>query len=186
MTIGQVYFYFCAALALFGALATVAAKSPVRAAMGLLVMVLAIAGLFLALDAQFLAAIQLAVYAGAIGVLFLFVIMLLGHAPLEGLAEGSLGARVLAGTGFGAAGLAAMIFTARTVPATGVAFPSAPAGFGSVGEIGRLMFTQTLLPFELSSALLMVAVVGAIAVSKGSRSTETKVNDAPENKGESA
>ena len=184
MTIGQVYFYLCAAMALFGALAAVAAKSPVRAAMGLLVMVLAVAGLFLSLDAQFLAAIQLVVYAGAIVVLFLFVIMLLGHAPLEGVGEGSLAARVLGATGFGALGLAAMLLSARNAAPT--SFPALPQGFGSVGEVGRLMFTQTLLPFELSSALLMVAVVGAVAVSKGNRATETKVNAAPEKTGESA
>jgi NADH-quinone oxidoreductase subunit J len=186
MTIGQVYFYFCALLALLGALAVALSKSPVRAAMGLLMMVLAIAGLFLALDAQFLAAIQLAVYAGAIGVLFLFVIMLLGQAPLEGLEEGSLGARVLAGTGFGALALAGMILTARATPAGNTAFPAVPAGFGSVGEVGRIMFTQTLLPFELSSALLMVAVVGAIAVSKGKRSSEANASAAEQKTGESA
>ena len=183
MTIGQVYFYLCAAMALFGALAAVAAKSPVRAAMGLLVMVLAVAGLFLSLDAQFLAAIQLLVYAGAIVVLFLFVIMLLGHSPLEGVGEGSLASRVLGGTAFGAMGLAALLLSGRG--ATLTSFPAVPAGFGSVGEVGRLMFTQTLLPFELSSALLMVAIVGAVAVSKGNRKTESKASSDQENAGES-
>lgn len=174
MTIAQVYFYFCASLAILGALGAAAAKSPVRAAMGLLVMVIAVAGLFLTLDAQFLAAVQLAVYAGAIGVLFLFVIMILGHAPLEGLAEGSLAARVLAGAGFAALAVVSMGLVARVTPAPTQGFPAAPAGFGSVGEVGRLMFTETLLPFELSSALLLVAVVGAIAVSKGTRASAPK------------
>ncbi len=168
MTIGQVYFYLCAAVALFGALAAVCAKSPVRAALGLLMMVLAVAGLYLSLDAQFLAAIQLIVYAGAIVVLFVFVLMLLGHTPLVGVGDGSPAARILGATGFGAVALAAMILSARNAEPTN--FPAAlPAGFGSVGEIGRLMFTQTLVPFELSSALLMVAVVGAVAVSKGEK-----------------
>src|SRR6516165_9169132 len=75
---GYVYFYGLAILALLGALGTVSAKSPIRGAMGLLLMIVSIAGLFLALHAQFLAAIQLIVYAGAIVVLFIFVIMLLG------------------------------------------------------------------------------------------------------------
>jgi NADH-quinone oxidoreductase subunit J len=112
--------------------------------------------------------------------------MLLGQAPLEGLEEGSLGARVLAGTGFGALALAGMILTARATPAGNTAFPAVPAGFGSVGEVGRIMFTQTLLPFELSSALLMVAVVGAIAVSKGNRSSEANASAAEQKTGESA
>ena len=73
-----VYFYGCAAAAVLGALGVVLAKNPIRSAMGLLLTILSVAGLFLALHAQFLAAIQLIVYAGAIVVLFLFVIMLLG------------------------------------------------------------------------------------------------------------
>src|SRR5262245_24471672 len=80
--VGKTYFFTCAALALLGALGTVTAKNPIRGAMGLLLMILAIAGLFLALHAQFIAAIQLIVYAGAIVVLFLFVIMLLGPSAM--------------------------------------------------------------------------------------------------------
>ena len=76
--IGLTYFYVCAAMALFGAIATVASKNPIRGAMGLLLLILSMAGMFLALHAQFLAVIQLIVYAGAIVILFLFVIMLLG------------------------------------------------------------------------------------------------------------
>src|SRR5580698_7041825 len=72
------YFYACAATAVLGALATVIMPNPIRGAMGLLLMILSLAGIFLAAHAQFLAAIQLIVYAGAIVVLFLFVIMLLG------------------------------------------------------------------------------------------------------------
>src|SRR5215469_18222487 len=77
-TLDLVYFYACAAAAVIGALGVVVSKNPIRGAMGLLLLILSVAGLFLALHAQFLAAIQLIVYAGAIVVLFLFVIMLLG------------------------------------------------------------------------------------------------------------
>lgn len=77
-SLATVYFYACAALALGGALAVVVSRNPIRSAMGLLLLILSVAGLFLALHAEFLAAIQLIVYAGAIVVLFLFVIMLLG------------------------------------------------------------------------------------------------------------
>ena len=74
----DVYFYVCALLAVFGALCTVIMPNPIRGAMGLLLMILSLAGVFLGAHAQFLAAVQLIVYAGAIVVLFLFVIMLLG------------------------------------------------------------------------------------------------------------
>src|SRR5580700_10585296 len=74
----NIYFHICALLALIGALTTVISPNPIRGAMGLLLMILSLAGLFLGAHAQFLAAVQLIVYAGAIVVLFLFVIMLLG------------------------------------------------------------------------------------------------------------
>src|SRR5215207_6624586 len=78
MTVGNVFFALCSIAALVGALCTVLAKNPIRGAMGLLLTIVGIAGLFLKLNAQFMAAIQLIVYAGAVVVLFVFVIMLLG------------------------------------------------------------------------------------------------------------
>ena len=81
-TLKIVYFYVCAAVALAGALCTVVAANPIRGAMGLLLTISGIAALFLSLHAEFLAAVQLIVYAGAVVVLFLFAIMLLGPAAL--------------------------------------------------------------------------------------------------------
>ncbi len=78
MTVGTFYFSVCAIVCVVGALATIIAKNPIRGAVGLLATIVGIAGLFLKLQAQFLAAIQLIVYAGAVVVLFVFVIMLLG------------------------------------------------------------------------------------------------------------
>lgn len=191
MLLGQAYFFVCAAVALAGALFTVLAKNPIRGAMGLLLMILAIAGLFLALHAQFLAAIQLIVYAGAIVVLFLFVIMLLGPSATSPSDERGRISRTVSGALFGAGGLAALWMVMSTakehplvVAAAGVAkaadpknanaaaeaaklLASTPQDFGSVDAFGRVIFTQALLPFELSSALLMVAIVGAVAVARG-------------------
>jgi NADH-quinone oxidoreductase subunit J len=169
--LGQAYFYICALIALGGALGVVLAKNPIRGAMGLLVMILAIAGLFLALHAQFLAAIQLIVYAGAIVVLFLFVIMLLGPSVVppsdnRGRIPRAIGAGI-----FGASGVAAIALLIKTAPpATANApalLPTPPSDFGGVDSFGRILFTQGILPFELSSALLMVAIVGAVAVARG-------------------
>src|SRR6187402_3448413 len=78
MTVGNVFFLVASVVALFGAFMTIASRSPIRSAVGLLITIVGIAALFLMLNAQFLAAIQLIVYAGAVVVLFVFVIMLLG------------------------------------------------------------------------------------------------------------
>jgi NADH-quinone oxidoreductase subunit J len=168
MTIGALYSYACAALALAGALSVVIAQNPIRSAMGLLLLILSVAGLFLALDAQFLAAIQLIVYAGAIVVLFLFVIMLLGPMSTAPSDRRGLVVRVFGGGLFALAGLGAL--TAVAHAAAGGArmpVPPVPASFGGIDAFGSVLFADALVPFELSSALLMVAVVGAVAVARG-------------------
>jgi NADH-quinone oxidoreductase subunit J len=164
-TVGTIYFGVCALLALAGALAVVIAKNPIRGAMGLLLLILSIAGLFLALHAQFLAAIQLIVYAGAIVVLFLFVIMLLG--PSADLPEDRRG-RVMRGFGavvFGLFMFAILPSIFHSAQMHGRAIPE--PNFGTIDAFGWSLFNDALVPFELSSALLMVAVLGAVAVARG-------------------
>jgi NADH-quinone oxidoreductase subunit J len=169
MTLGVVYFYVCAALALGGALGVIVAKNPIRGAMGLLLLILSVAGLFLALHAQFLAAIQLIVYAGAIVVLFLFVIMLLGPSASTPSDRRGLAARVLGGGLFALAGLAALWGVARVAIQSHrvMPMPTPDATFGGIDAFGSVLFSDELVPFELSSALLMVAVIGAVAVARG-------------------
>ena len=175
--LGTAFFYVCAISTLAGALATVTAKNPIRGAMGLLYMILNIAGLFLALHAQFLAAVQLIVYAGAIVVLFLFVIMLLGPSAAtpsdhRGRIPRVIGAGLFAAIGLGA--MAMLIASAPKTPAAGAALLQTPPGdYGTIDAIGRILFSQGLVPFELSSALLMVAIVGAVAVARGRHSSDT-------------
>lgn len=178
---GQAYFGLCALLAVLGALGVVVAKNPIRGAMSLLAMIVAIAGLFLALHAQFLAAIQLIVYAGAIVVLFLFVIMMLGpsvNAPSD--ARGRI-PRAIGGAVFGLSGAAAIALLAVHASKTPITLPlhNAAADFGSVDNFGKIIFTQGLVPFELSSALLMVAIVGAVAVARGKSKYDVKHTDDP-------
>jgi NADH-quinone oxidoreductase subunit J len=168
MTIGALYSYGCAALALAGALSVVVAQNPIRSAMGLLLLILSVAGLFIALDAQFLAAIQLIVYAGAIVVLFLFVIMLLGPMSTAPSDRRGLVVRVFGGGLFALAGLGAVAAVARAgAGGARMPIPAVSPTFGSIDAIGSVLFSDALVPFELSSALLMVAVVGAIAVARG-------------------
>jgi NADH-quinone oxidoreductase subunit J len=167
LLLGKAYFFCCAALAVAGAVSTVSAKNPIRGAMGLLLMILSIAGLFLALHAQFLAAVQLIVYAGAIVVLFLFVIMLLGPSASTPSDNRGRIPRTASAALFAGAGLSAMWLLVRTAPPPPKVLPPVPAGFGGVDAIGQTLFTNGILPFELSSALLMVAIIGALAVARG-------------------
>jgi len=168
MTVGNVFFVVWSVVALAGALTTIASRSPIRSAVGLLITIVGIAALFLQLDAQFLSAIQLIVYAGAVVVLFVFVIMLLG--PDAGDGEGTVARARVARYGAGAffavlAAAAAHLISRSGIQATH--FHKLPEGFGSTKALGTLLFQSDVIPFELATALLIVAVVGAIAVARG-------------------
>jgi NADH-quinone oxidoreductase subunit J len=173
--VGSIYFYACALLALAGALGVVASKNPIRGAMGLLLLILSVAGLFLALHAQFLAAIQLIVYAGAIVILFLFVIMLLGPSASTPSDRRGVAARVFGGGLFGIVGLAALWSVVSVTMAAHRAMPMPPPddSFGGIDAFGSVLFADALVPFELSSGLLMVAVLGAMAVARGRQGQKT-------------
>jgi NADH-quinone oxidoreductase subunit J len=165
MTAGSVLFAVCAALCLAGALLVVTAKNPIRSAMGLLTTIVGIAGLFLRLNAQFLAAMQILVYAGAVVILFVFVIMLLGPgagADAKPLQRPSF-SQLIAG------GLVAFL-GALAIGLIGNGdehvFATIDTAHGSVASVGGRIFKQGLVPFELATALLLVAVVGAIAVAR--------------------
>ena len=167
MTAGVVFFAIMSALAIAGAIVTVGSRSPIRSAMGLLLTIVGIAGLFLRLNAEFMAAIQLIVYAGAVVVLFVFVIMLLGP-DARAVPSGTPKARAsrivggivmaLLGVAAGGAYIAMQPRPTRLLPA--------PPEYGTVELVGREIFTRAIVPFELATALLIVAVVGAIAVAR--------------------
>jgi NADH-quinone oxidoreductase subunit J len=164
--VGNFFFAVMALVSVLGAVVTVLARSPIRSAVGLLTCIVGIAGLFLKLNAQFLSAIQLIVYAGAVVVLFVFVIMLLG--PDAGAAAGGLPktrlSRVVAGVCIVLGAAAAFGLAGRVSKPTG--FAVVGPEHGSLELVGRELFTQAIVPFELSTALLIVAAVGAIAVAR--------------------
>jgi len=168
MTVGNVFFALCSIAALVGALCTVLAKNPIRGAMGLLLTIVGIAGLFLKLNAQFLAAIQLIVYAGAVVVLFVFVIMLLGpdagHIRDTGEPKAKA-ARALAGVLMALISLVTLVLVLRSAEKP-TRFGFVGPQHGSVEAVGTQLFTKAIVPFELATALLIVAVVGAIAVAR--------------------
>jgi NADH-quinone oxidoreductase subunit J len=163
------YFYACAALAAGGAVSVVMAKNPIRSAMGLLLLILSVAGLFLQLHAEFLAAVQLIVYAGAIVVLFLFVIMLLGPSASTPDDRRGIVVRTASGGIFALGGIAVLFvaFRATAMAHHKMPMPKADLGLGGIDAFGGVLFSDAIVPFELSSALLMVAVIGAIAVARG-------------------
>lgn len=165
MTVGSVFFALCSIVSLIGAVVTIASRNPIRGAVGLLATIVGIAGLFIKLDAQFMAAIQLIVYAGAVVVLFVFVIMLLGpdaSAVPAGPAKANL-SRAIAAVFMAALAVIALVLYAQTKPELTALEPVA-AGHGSVEAVGSLLFGKGLVPFELATALLIVAAIGAIAV----------------------
>ena len=173
MTAGNVFFAVCSIAALVGAMCTVLAKNPIRGAMGLLLTIVGIAGLFLKLNAQFLAAIQLIVYAGAVVVLFVFVIMLLG--PDAGANKGDREptaklARAFSGGLMAVISIVTLVLVLRTADKP-QRFGHVSAQHGSVEAVGTQLFTKAVVPFELATALLIVAVVGAIAVARSRHQT---------------
>ena len=154
--------------ALVGGVITIAARRPLRAAVGLLINIVALAGLYLTLNAQLLAALQLLVYAGAIVVLFVFVIMLIGPASEVGGVEGRLVSRSVSAV------LAITIFltVATTLGRTVVPWVEVGPEFGTVEALGKAIYTQGLVPFELISITLLVAIIGAVAIARTRTASE--------------
>lgn len=181
---GELLVLFCGIVALVTALGTVALRSPLRAAMALLAHILSLAGLYLTLNAHLLAAIQLLVYAGAVVVLFVFVIMLIGPSAIgskpddRGLLVKTVGASVLAMTiGSIAFGVAAAgnEFERPAIPLC--AEGEACTEFGGVDAMADAVYLDGAIPFELASMLLLVAIIAAIAVARGATIAEKKVID---------
>jgi NADH-quinone oxidoreductase subunit J len=162
-------FIAAAVIILSGALGVVVARNPVHSALMLVMTLFGVAVLFVAQEAHFLAAVQVIVYAGAIVVLFLFVIMLLGVDQTEALdAEPLKGQRTLA-LALGIIAFAELIILGGTANwATGNLATAGPAGGPgtNIEKLARSIFTRYLLPFEITSALLVIAVIGAVVLAR--------------------
>lgn len=155
-------FYLFSLLAVASALLFVTRKNPVPAALWLVNVMFALAGLYVMLDAPFIGAIQVLVYAGAIMVVFVFVVMLLnlGHSKISDLR--SLGSRLGAGA-VGIALLANLLVAQRNrLPR----IPLSPASDNVVQPVAASLFTDYLVAFELTSLVLLVAVIGAVLLAK--------------------
>ena len=165
MGLPDILFYVFAALTLLcGALviANPFSRNPVTSAMFLVLAIISMAGLFVLLHAFFLAAVQILVYAGAVMVLFLFVIMLLDLKEEERRKIKTFG--LIAG--LVSVGAVTTIFIKSILAAKPGANLSPPVLDGETAALGKLLFTQYLVPFEIVSVLLLVAMMGVILLSK--------------------
>ena len=163
-------YVICAAVVLSGAIGVVSSRNPVHAALSLVATLFGVAVLFIEQDAQFLAAVQVIVYAGAIVVLFLFVIMFLGVDRTEDLAVEPLrGQRPLALllSGVSVAGVLTLAATSNWVTgAKAVAGSTTAGGHTNTYLLGKSVFTTYLWAFEITAGLLVIAVVGAVVLAR--------------------
>jgi NADH-quinone oxidoreductase subunit J len=158
---GLVAFSVIAVLAVGSALGLVVKKNPIHGALFLVVNLASVAALYLTLGAEFLAAAQVIVYAGAIMVLFVFAIMVLIPGKAETGVDPRRRVRLAALPVAGVLVVLLVIVVGRAVVTTG------PAGApGDVETVGRLLFTDYLFPFELTSVLLLAAMVGVLLLAR--------------------
>lgn len=155
-------FAVVACLALTGGVGVIASRRPVYSALALLLVLGSLAVDYLLLDAQFIAVLQVIVYAGAIVVLFVFIIMLLHVQSGEDPRVGAVLRPVAGALLCAAVGLTLLVVLVRgTGPAASV-----DASFGTVQTVGRALFSGYLLPFEAASVLLLVGMIGAVALGR--------------------
>ncbi len=181
-------FAVAGAMVVGGALGVVFSKHPVHAALSLILTLFGVAVLFVAQEANFLAAVQVIVYAGAIVVLFLFVIMLLGVDNAENLSIEPFRIQrpVAAVVGVGVFGLitaAAIVSRKSAVAVAGTGLEvtgtdSAPLHDGNIKALARDLFSGHVLAFELTSVLLVIAVVGTVMLARKPRRGELLGSDA--------
>ena len=157
------HFYLFGVIAVASALAFVTRKSPIAAALWLVNVMFCLAALYVMLDAHFVGAIQILVYAGAIMVVFLFVVMLLNLGHAQGAGDFRSRPTRLAGL------LVGLVLAAETVAMLRTPLPELPVldvPENAVAPVAQALFTDYLLAFEITSVLLLVAIIGAVALAK--------------------
>ena len=158
-----VAFWILGPIALAGAIGMVLSRNAIHSALWLVLTMLSLGGFYFVQQAPFLGAVQIIVYTGAIMILFLFVLMLVGRDYSDSIVETLRGQRVAAILlGIGFAGLVGGLIADATSGVESVGLAESNADGGNVAAIARLLFTDYLLAFELTSALLITAAVGAM------------------------
>ena len=164
---GEVLFFVAGIGAVAGAIGVIAVRNPFYSVLALVCHLLSLAALFLLLRAEFVAAAQVVVYAGAVMVLYVFVVAYVGGQ------DEPLGPRAGRGLRIVAAAFGAALFVELCIAALGSGLKAVgsdgaalKAGFGSPAQIGELLLTRFLLPFEIASFLLLIAAVGAVVLAR--------------------
>jgi NADH-quinone oxidoreductase subunit J len=175
-----VLFFIAAIGALTGAIGVVMLRNPFYSVLALVVHLIALAALFLLLRAEFVAAAQVVVYAGAVMVLYVFVVAYIGGSeePAGGF-PGSAGSLRVLGPVFALALAVELCIALLGSALKGISGHGAPYvfGFGTPRQIGRLFLTTYLFPFEIASLLLMVAAIGAVVLARRRRGLEGSDDD---------
>jgi NADH-quinone oxidoreductase subunit J len=167
--LSEVVFFVAALGAIAGAIGVVALRNPFFSVLALVFHLLSLAALFLLLRAEFVAAAQVVVYAGAVMVLYVFVVAYIGgeERPVRGPAPGvGAAAPLFAGALFVELCIATLGSGLKAIDSEGAPYS---AGFGAPGQIGELFLTRFLLPFEVASLLLLIAAVGAVILARRRR-----------------
>ncbi len=164
MTVELILFFVFAALAIAGAVSLIVQRHPIHSALSLIVVMVALAGLYLLLGAEFVAAVQIIVYAGAIMVLFVFVIMLLN----AGEEERTNLSRIATAAGLPLT-LALLALLATTVAKAGHVEAAASLPATRTRDLAMLLFRDFVFPFELTSFLILIAILGAIVLAQKER-----------------
>jgi NADH-quinone oxidoreductase subunit J len=165
--LNEIIFLYFAAVILVSAILMVTRRNPIHSVMLMLLLFFHIAGVFVLLNAEFLAAVQLIVYAGAILILYLFVVMLLNVDRETAAARANRFWPWLAGFGVLIAAEMMLLISRGTFPAEAAQPPFRLAGTG-VRELGELLYQKYLVPFEVASIILLVGLIGAVMLAKKS------------------
>jgi NADH-quinone oxidoreductase subunit J len=162
-----VFFYFFSGIALLSAINVIAQRKVIYSAISLIICLCSVAALYLALDAPFIAAIQIIVYAGAIMVLFLFVIMMVDPFSVAALKDKKKYLKYLAVL-FGIIVISLLVPMLRSYnrAVTSANIEMAGQNNGSVAHLGQILFNEFLLPFEITSVLILVAIMGVVVLAK--------------------
>lgn len=163
MTLPFILFFVFAFISVMGALLLILAREPIHSALALILVMVALAALYLLLGAEFIAAVQIIVYAGAIMVLFVFVIMLL-NAGVEERTDVSMLTKY-AGLPLAVCLLAELAYWAAR-SAAGARSGQAATGAVSTRELSMMLFQKYLFPFEATSILILIAILGALVLAK--------------------
>jgi NADH-quinone oxidoreductase subunit J len=157
-----ILFLLFAGFCLAGAVNLLLQSHPINSALSLIVVMTSLAVLYLLLGAEFLAAAQIIVYSGAIMVLFTFVVMLLN----AGREERTLGSRAALTVGFPSVVAILAVLATVILHAHGLGVASLSDGITSTEDLSRVLFTELLLPFEVTSVLILIAILGAVALAR--------------------